>query len=394
MRAVLICPNVELREKFTKAIGQHSTVTLSKSLDEYPSSDYLRRVVCAWSPEVIFLDIEDTHAAETIALQLEKDFPTVRPIALHSVQDPSIFRRVLEWRMRELLSPPFDAAELGTIFGRIEKELEVRPATIGFSEHFFAFVPAKGGVGASTIAANASWAMSKVPNKRTLLMDLDRFSGITGFQFKAEHDYRLVDAATRAGEWDAESWGRLVKKVGNLDLLLSGAPYVEEGVSRDQMTRLVDFCRRNYDVISVDLADTFDETSLGVLREARRIFLVTTPELPALRLARLKVLLFQKLDIQGKVTMLLNRASKRMELTIDDIEGLVGLPVFMSFPCDYANVAKSLRDGQPASKLTGAIREFTDKVLNTVNPPIEKRSRFIERIAVVPLRYGFSSTRI
>ena len=54
------------------------------------------------------------------------------------------------------------------------------------------------------------------------------------------------------------------------------------------MAQLIEFTRRNYNIVNADLPDTFDETTLAVLRDANKILLVTTPELPALRLAHLK----------------------------------------------------------------------------------------------------------
>jgi Flp pilus assembly CpaE family ATPase len=105
-------------------------------------------------------------------------------------------------------------------------------------------------------------------------------------------------------------------------------------------------------------------------------------------MARLKALLLQKLELHEKVSLLVNRASKRMELDVEEIEKTVGLPVFMSFPCDYANVTTAIQKGQAASKLSGAAREFAHKLLNSA-PRQPDKKRFIEHFAVLPLRYGF-----
>jgi pilus assembly protein CpaE len=387
MRAILICPSEGLKKKFTAAVGRNKNIQLAKILDAYPSRDHLRRVVCVCAPEIVFLDIEDAAAAESIAHQFEKDFPAIQRIALHRSQDSSTFRRVLQLRMRELLSPPFDPSETGPIFDRIQEELDAHPATIGATEHFYAFLPAKAGAGASTIAANATWAFGQVPDKNVLLADLDTSSGVTGFMFNVEHEYSLADAAAQGSELDGETWSRVVKKMGNIDLLLSGAPHIGEAISGQQLARLLEFSRRNYDVVNVDLPDTLNETSLGVLREANRIFLVTTPELTSLRLARLKALLLQKLELHEKASILVNRASKRMDLNVEEIEKTVGLPVFMSFPSDYANVTRAIQDGQPATKLSGAAQEFAEKLRNVRHQPPKKR--FIENFAILPLRYGF-----
>jgi pilus assembly protein CpaE len=388
MRSILICPNEVLKEQFTVAAAQHLNIVLSKVLTEYPSGHHLRQTICLYAPEIVFLDIEDAEASEAIARHLAKDFPSIQRIALHPSLDPAVFRRVFQLRMRELLSPPFDPSEIGPIFDRVEEELRAHPATIGATEHLYAFLPAKAGTGASTIAANATWAFGQIPDKKVLLADFDTSSGVTGFMFNVEHEFGLKDAVTHERGLDEENWNRVVRSIGNIDLLLSGAPQVGEAISNPQLARLIEFSRRNYDVVGVDLPDTLNETSLAMLREANRIFLVTTPELPALRMARLKALLLQKLELHEKVSLLVNRASKRMDLDIDEIEKTVGLPVFMSFPCDYANVTKAIQNGHAATKLSGAAREFAEKLLNSATREPEKK-RFIEHFAVLPLRYGF-----
>ncbi|MEO8027888.1 MAG: hypothetical protein ABI823_15495, partial [Bryobacteraceae bacterium] len=70
------------------------------------------------------------------------------------------------------------------------------------------------------------------------------------------------------------------------------------------------------------------------------------------------------------------------------IEETVGLPAYATFPSDYADVSKSLQGGKPAPKLAASARAFANKVLNQKDEP-RKRNRFIERFAVVPLKYGF-----
>ena len=143
MRSILICPGETLKDQFTEAAARHSNLVLSKVLNEYPSGHQLRQIICLCAPEVVFLDIEDAEAAEGIARHLAKDFPSIQRIALHHSQDPAIFRRVLQLRMRELLSPPFSAREIGPILDSLEEELRVHPATIGATEHVYAFLPAK-----------------------------------------------------------------------------------------------------------------------------------------------------------------------------------------------------------------------------------------------------------
>ena len=116
--------------------------------------------------------------------------------------------------------------------------------------------------------------------------------------------------------------------------------------------------------------------------------LVATPELPALRLAHLKVSLLRKLDLLDKVSLLLNRVSNDMLLSMSEIEKTVGLPVFATFPSDYGDVTAAIRAGRPAPKLATSVQKFAKMLLDKQVGP-ERPRRFIERFGLVPMRYGY-----
>lgn len=389
MKAILISPNAELRGSFEKAVADYSILRITKSLDSYPDDALFRHVVKVWAPDVIFMSMEDAEAAGRIAKQMDAEFDSMQRVALSTVEDPSIFRFALQLRMAELLVPPFGEEQMRQTLIRLAEHLAIHPANTGALGRVYAFVPAKGGVGASTIAANAARAFAQSPSARVLLADFDISSGMIGFGFNAEHDYSINDAARRNKELDEETWQRLVRKAGDVDLLLSGAPMMDDGIAPQQIAPVLDYARRTYSVIGADLPDTFDERALAVMREASEIFLVTTPDLGALRMARLKILALRRHEWEDKTRLLLNRVSKRMELTVEEVEATVGLPVFATFPCDYADVTKATRKAEASSKLAPSIKQFVEKL---GAPPTEKkkRTRFIERFAVVPARYGFN----
>ncbi|HSR06799.1 MAG TPA: hypothetical protein VLM42_06590 [Bryobacteraceae bacterium] len=388
MRAILICPNENLKREFEQAIAPHWMLNVSRTLDAYPSVEDLRRLVRAWAPEIVFLNIESTAMAEIISRALEAEFPAIQRVALHPSQDVSVLRQVLHLHMTQFLASPFENGEVAQVLDQLERDLEVRPATIDSTDRFFAYVPAKAGVGASTIAANTTWAFSQMENVHTLLVDFDMASGITEFLFDTTHDRNLADTAAHGKQLDDDAWRSLIKRVGNIDLLLSGAPRVGEGIPRTQIAHLIEFTRRNYNVVNADLPDTFDETTLAVLRDANKILLVTTPELPALRLAHLKVQLLKKLELFDKVSLVVNRVSGRAELSFTEIEKTVGLPVYMSFPSDYADVTAAIRAGRPSPKLAAGVQKFAARLLDRETKP-KKQRRFIERFGIVPMRYGY-----
>ncbi len=161
-------------------------------------------------------------------------------------------------------------------------------------------MPVKAGVGASTVAAHVSWAAAQNPEARVLLVDFDRYSGITAFQFNVDTDYTVQDALNNSMELDEDSWRTLVRSVKNVDLLVSRPGELTETDTERHIAPMMKFAQRNYTAIHADLPDTFDAHSLSVLRQADQIYIVTTSELPSLRLAKLKVETLRKLELEGR----------------------------------------------------------------------------------------------
>ncbi len=387
MRAILICPDNGLRHDFEKLAACYSPLRLKKSLDNYPGPEMLRQLVKVWAPEVVFISMEDAVEAERISKLLDSEFATIQRVGLSQEEGRETFRLALQLRMAELMVPPFEQDPFVAMLKRLYEHLSVHPPSFGALGKVYAFLPAKGGVGASTIAANVARAYAQAPGAKVLLADFDLSSGLMGFMFNADHEYSVSDAAERNKDLDEDAWQSLVKRVGNVDLMLSGAPVVGDGIPASQIAPVLDYARKAYTMVGADVSDAFDERSLAVMREASQIFLVTTPDLPSLRLAKLKAAALRRLDWEDKTKLLLNRVSRRMELTVDEIEATVGLPVFATFPCEYADVSRATRRAEASPKLAPSIHQFLEKL--GAAKAEEKKARFIERFAVVPARYSY-----
>jgi pilus assembly protein CpaE len=117
--------------------------------------------------------------------------------------------------------------------------------------------------------------------------------------------------------------------------------------------------------------------SIEILHEAKRVYLVTTAELPALHLAREKLAFLRSQDWDGRVSILLNRSQKRGQISLDEMEKLFGMPVLMTFPNDYSGVHKALTEGKQvaaSSALGGRFRELAETMSGKkASPPQSKR---------------------
>ncbi len=210
----------------------------------------------------------------------------------------------------------------------------------------YSFLPSKAGVGTSTIALNVAIALSNIPETPVILSDFDLNSGMMRFMLKLDNGYCVADAAEHSIEMDEALWPQLVTSIGSMDVLHAGKLNPGFRIEATQIRHLIDFMRRNYRALCFDLSGNLEKYSLEIMHESKRIFLVCTPEIPSLHLAREKYSFLKSLDLEDRVSVLVNRVSNRPVITPEQIEQILGLPVMMTFPNDYNGVHRALTAGR------------------------------------------------
>src|SRR5262249_56967858 len=127
------------------------------------------------------------------------------------------------------------------------------PALFETTDSVFAFLPAKAGSGASTIAVNTSLALSKMPDTHVLLADLDLNSGMVGFMLlMGQSTYSIVDAAENSLELDENLWPKIVSSKDALDVLPVGTLSPGFRIETTQIRQILNYARRHYSSIFVD----------------------------------------------------------------------------------------------------------------------------------------------
>jgi Flp pilus assembly CpaE family ATPase len=107
---------------------------------------------------------------------------------------------------------------------------------------------------------------------------------------------------------------------------------------------------------------------MGILRAADRIYLVCTPEITSLHLAKRKIDRMRSLGIPSdKLRLLLNRSGSNRGLDAHRIEKITGVPVQWALDNDYKAVAEAaLRGGLvPANTaLAQQLEQLGELILN------------------------------
>jgi pilus assembly protein CpaE len=347
LRGAIICPDRELGDRLVTAILDSHQVGIVRRMEAYPNAIELGRFMRAAAPEVIFLSIESRQTALETAKQIEALVGGTQIVAVNRTCDPPTLLETMQAGIREFLSPPFEPSPLNDALKRIAELIKQNPPAIESTDSLFAFLPAKAGSGATTIAVNTSLALSKITEKGVLLADLDLNSGLVGFMLLlANSQFSIVDAAENAQDLDENLWPKIVTSKDNLDILPAGKLSPGFRIEAAQIRNILGYARRHYSAICVDLSGMMEKYSIEILHEAKRVYLVTTAELPSLHLAREKLVFLRSQDLGERVSILLNRSQKKGQISVEEMEKLFGMPVFMTFPNDYAGVHKALTDGK------------------------------------------------
>jgi pilus assembly protein CpaE len=374
LRGIIISPDTELSARLESFLSETGHIGVVRSLDHYPNSLELTRFLRANAPQVIFLGVDSLGKAAELAAGVEEHTPGVQIVAMHRSCEPQMLLEVMRLGIREFFAYPFARDNYRDMVGRLADALEKRPAAHDVTDLVFSFLPAKAGVGTSTVALNTGAAMARQPNTNVLLSDFDMNSGMIRFMLKLDNLYSVVDAAEHAATLDENLWPQLVTHFDRLDVLHAGKLNPNFRIEPIQIRHLLDFARRNYQAVCVDLSGNLEKYSLEIMQESKRIFLVCTPEIPSLHLAREKLQYLQSLDLGSRVSLVLNRAQRRSSINAEQIEQLLRIPVHATFPNDYHGVQRALQEGKvvdPSSELGKQFSQLARQMLSTKNPAKE-----------------------
>ncbi len=391
LRAIIICGDQELAAQLEHSLAEVGRVGVVRTVDHYPDLVELTRLLRAAAPDLLFLSTESMPRAAELVKQVDSNAPGVQIVAISRDSDPGILLETMRAGIREFVAAPFHPSYLESALHRVRELIDKRPPSFETSDLVYSFLPSKAGVGASTIALNTAIALSQVPETRVMLSDFDLNSGMMRFMLKLDNAYSVADAAEHALEVDEALWPQLVTTIGAMDVLHAGKLNPGFRIEATQIRRLIDFMRRNYKALCFDLSGNLEKYSLEIMHESKRIFLVCTPEIPSLHLAREKYAYLKSLDLEDRVSVLVNRLTNRPVITPEQIEQILGLPVMMTFPNDYNGVHRALTAGRAIELNTELGRGFhrlaqslLEKRPPTAAVPVKKR--FIEYFSVAPSR--------
>jgi pilus assembly protein CpaE len=284
-------------------------------------------------PDVVLMDInmpgvDGITATEAITQQL----PTVQVIMMSVQGETDYLRRSMQAGAREFLIKPFSGEDLVAAIRRIyELGLSRRPPPVAtpavaapshpgreaqIIEHgnLIPVISAKGGTGCSTIIFNLAVALAQLKaGTRVALVDSSLQFGDVAVLLNLQASRSIVDLAPHIDELDNDLLETVMVAHGSgvRALLAPPRPELADRVGPGLLEKTLAMLRDLYTYVVVDTAATISDITLTALDAADRIVLVTTPDIPAIKDAKLKVqaqIQSDQVRVTGKVRDELQRA--------------------------------------------------------------------------------------
>lgn len=343
MNCVMIAPEGANVKMLREAIHGSFTFEMTSWLREFPDESALQRMLRLSVPDLIVVDFSDMDKALRCINVIHANAPHTEIIALCE-ENITVLSTLLRAGVRDYVTASSSFESIIETLKAQYLRLSTRPESARTGGDIISFLPAKPGSGASTIASNSAFAASKNPAKRTLLADFDRNSGVLAFLFKLRSEHNLRDALMEVQDMDVDLWTRIRSQVGDLDILPSDIDSTGQ-FEGNRAQRLLQFFRRAYDLSCIDLSGQLDSTSIEVLLESKRIYLVCTQELACQHLLLRKVERLRRAGIDKQMRLIVNRFLPRHVMTADRISDLVGVPVELTIANDYEAANCSVENG-------------------------------------------------
>jgi len=388
MRGVVVGSERDNWPSLRQALDATGRFASLRRFDPITDSQALSRMVRLYSPHLVILDLASYADFDSLLELVARANPPTLLVATGAGIEGQVLLQLMRVGVQEYLTLPYTREETIALLGRVEQKLAKQPVKSSFTELLFAWLPAKAGTGASTLAAQASMALAEQFHKKTLLVDLDLNSGLIAFLLRLQQRHSVAGVLQREIEFDEEFWDRLVLKRNDLDVLASTEDDSGSSIEPGRVVELLGVARRIYEVVCVDLSGEMEEHSVGAMQEAKHILLVCTPEAPVLHLARRRIARLRSLGLEDRVRIVVNRASSNGYVSVRQIPELLGQEVFATVRNDYGGVGEALISGRrirPQSPLGIDVAALAARLANQPAapvPPLGQLRKLFDRLSV------------
>ncbi len=367
-------------------------------------------------PDIVLMDINMPGMDGITATEaITQKFPYAQVIMMSVQADADYLRRSMLAGAREFLTKPFTADDLVSSIRRVyelglSRRISLEQAGIPVEgmvgvaakpaqpkgKLITVFSP-KGGTGRSTIAVNLAIALQGLGNYKVALVDASLQFGDVAVLLNLQAARSIADLIPQIKDLDNDMLtGVLTPHSSGIKVLLAPSrPELADLVAPEHLKAIVQQLLTLFDFVVVDTWASLHDLMLGILDISDRILLITTPDIPSIKNARL---FFEVIDAlqypEERAMLVVNMADRRGAISARDIEASIKHPVAARVPLDERAAIQAANEGVPVvfgnrkSPLAQAITDLANLLVSELAPQPAEQAGMPEQTAAPKARRG------
>ncbi len=363
IRVLIVDDIPETRDHLTKLLGFEGDMEVVGSA---ASGAEAIELATQLSPDIVLMDINMPDMDGIAATEKLATAAPLCSVIMMSVQgEADYLRRSMLAGAREFLVKPFSSDELNASIRQVyarEREKFSRmapvaapggtaPAQSREPGQVIAVFSPKGGVGRTTVAVNLAVAAATDLNKKVVLVDASFQFGDVGVLLNLNPKGKSIAdllPELEAGEPESLDTFVVTHSAGFRVLLAPPTPETAELITPAAVRKIIEKLRYEADVVIVDCAAFFNDTTLGILDMADTILTMLSLEITSIKNMRLFLEVADQLGYEkGKVRLVLNRGDSALGIRVTDVEQSIGRKVNDTITSDGRSVVYALNRGVP-----------------------------------------------
>ena len=303
-------------------------------------------------------------------------------VVIGRVNDIVLYRDLIGRGVSEYLVTPFTALDFVRSISHLYTHAKAEP--VG---RLIAVTGSKGGVGASTLAHNVAWSISRTLDVPTVIVDLDLPFGTAGLDFNQDPPQGIAEAVFAPDRLDSNLVDRLLSKCTDKLSILAAPATLERAYDFGETAfdALFDILRASVPCVVLDVPHGWNAWSRRALIGADEVMVVAAPDLANLRNTKnlLDVLrVARPNDVKPKLVLNGVGQLKRPEIAVADFAKAVEIAPAAVIPFDAklfgtaANNGQMIGEVEAGNKINETLMELARAVTGRVDHRKPKRTLF------------------
>jgi pilus assembly protein CpaE len=353
---IAINASPDVAERLEQVIAERAPGNRLLKCNSYISAakrPFFLAAVKASATSIAFIDFDKSVEQATESAQyLVQTFPgKITVVALTNSRDSGNILNAMRAGCSEFLTLPLQNGAISEIFERLEKRWSSTCSTQSRAGSLLTFLGVRGGVGSTALATHLAVYLAYYHHKRTLLIDnhselghVSIYLGVNG------HSCLLQEVVKNVDRLDSELLhGFLAQHASGLNVLTSpdtcGNSEVMDG---EALSKTIDFLRGEFDYVIADCDIKSEERSMPLISPSQFIYMVTTPEVGAIRDLSRYIDRFAMLDSTvDRLRLVLNRISHSDAIQVEEIEKATKLSIAVHIPDGCQEFKRACNLGEP-----------------------------------------------